>query len=958
MGGITSGIGIFSGINTAQLIDQLMAVEARPKQLIQNRILQLQLQSGAYLDLNTRLQSIRNAAQAFRLNSTFDARRAVSSDANVLGATAGNSASPGTYTFIVDRLVSTQQQLSRGFSDSDRTGLGLSSMTFESALARLDRDVALSDLNDGAGVQRGRIVVTDSASNSATIDLSRATTVQEALDAINGNGTAHVTASVSGGRLVIADNAGGTITVANAPGSTTATGLGVAGSGSGQVTGSVVYRLHGLTSLSALNDGAGVSIRHIAGTSPANLTITVDSTPVRVYLGEVRDADGTVTRSAAATVQDAVDRINEALAAAEGEGDITEVVASIDATNGRLVLTDTSGTQTLTVTEGAGGSTAADLGLMVSQTGATISGRRILAGLNTTLARGLNGGSGLSGDGVLNFTARDGHAFAVTIDTTASLSDIFAQVRAASGTGANGQPRISLALDSNGTGITVSDNTGGSGNLIITGTPGSDTAASLAIATAVGGVASATVSSGNLQRRYISAATALADLNAGRGVGTGTIRITDPSGAIATVIIGTNQRTVGDLIDQINAAGLKARARINAQGDGVEVYEDLSQGPAGPVKIKIEDASGSVAANLNLRGEASGTGGQNVLDGTYERRVTFNAADTLQQIVTKINSARPGATASIIRDGSGATPFRLNLSAAQAGLSGRFIVDAQGADLAWQSLDAGQNSRAFFGSTDAARGVVLGGSTNAIDGAVAGLRLDLLSPSEGAVTVTVSTDSQAIETAVNAFVTAINGALERVDSQSRYDAESRRGGPLLGDSTTIELKQAIYSLLQGAPIGVSGRYQRLAEVGITVGQGGRVQFNADTFRAAMNADPQAVKDLFAARVQTDDSQIEIEPGVFVRNPNAGSSFSSLGMMGRFEQLVTRYIDTSEGVLTRRAQGISGQVAQQNDRIAAIDVRLTARRQQLQTRFAAMERAIQQLQGQQSALGSLGSISLR
>ena len=38
MGTITSGIGLVSGINTGQIIDQLMALESRPKTLLQTRI--------------------------------------------------------------------------------------------------------------------------------------------------------------------------------------------------------------------------------------------------------------------------------------------------------------------------------------------------------------------------------------------------------------------------------------------------------------------------------------------------------------------------------------------------------------------------------------------------------------------------------------------------------------------------------------------------------------------------------------------------------------------------------------------------------------------------------------------------------------------------------------------------------------------------------------------------------
>jgi flagellar capping protein FliD len=52
MGGITSSVGIFSGINSASLIDQLLAIEARPKTLAQNRMVQIQGQQAAYLDIS------------------------------------------------------------------------------------------------------------------------------------------------------------------------------------------------------------------------------------------------------------------------------------------------------------------------------------------------------------------------------------------------------------------------------------------------------------------------------------------------------------------------------------------------------------------------------------------------------------------------------------------------------------------------------------------------------------------------------------------------------------------------------------------------------------------------------------------------------------------------------------------------------------------------------------------
>ena len=182
MGGISSG-GLISGIDTQALINSLIQVAARPRTLAQNRLLQLQSQQAAYLDLNTQLGSLRSAASAFRSQNVFRSKLATSSNDDVLSATASIGAQPGSYSFIVDRLVSSQQMLSRGFQDRDTSAIGAESFTFESILGRVDRDLSLNALNDGEGVTRGKIRIND-GSTIAEVDLSRVGTVGAVLDAI------------------------------------------------------------------------------------------------------------------------------------------------------------------------------------------------------------------------------------------------------------------------------------------------------------------------------------------------------------------------------------------------------------------------------------------------------------------------------------------------------------------------------------------------------------------------------------------------------------------------------------------------------------------------------------------------------------------------------------------------------------------------------------------------------
>ena len=303
MGGI-SGSGLISGIDTASLIEQLIAVSSGPKNLAQNRLLQLQFQQAAYFDLNSQLGSLKTAAAAFRVDSIFQTKKATSSNPDVLTATTTVGAQPGTYTFIVDRLVSSRQLFSRGFQDKDVSAVGASQFTIESILGRLDRDISLSALNDGNGIERGSIRIND-GTTSAEIDLSRAATVQDVLDEINNAGL-NITASVRDGSFFV----DGAQTITNVGTAETAESLGLRGGTAGinidgVFEGFRVYELTGNITLAGLNDGNGVDYN--SGTTvvegvATDFKVTVNGITVNVGLGEIRERDDNGTPATPATI--------------------------------------------------------------------------------------------------------------------------------------------------------------------------------------------------------------------------------------------------------------------------------------------------------------------------------------------------------------------------------------------------------------------------------------------------------------------------------------------------------------------------------------------------------------------------------------------------------------------------------------------------------------------------------
>lgn len=962
MSGISSGIGPFSGINTAQLIDQLLALEARPKQQMQTRVIGLQQSRAAYLDINSSLMAFKTAAQKFRLSSVFKTSKAESSNPAVLTASAGTNAAAGSYQFLVKRLVTTQQVLSRAFTDAASSGVGATAFSFELGGGDLSTDTRLSELNGGSGVERGKIIITDAAGGSATVDLSTAVTVSDVLEAINTTSAVRVRASIDGDRIRITDlntSGSGSLTIANAAGSATATSLGIAKTASAgfgnSVTGDRVRTLSGASALSILNDGTGVNFRDASD----DLIITArDGSVHNIKLGLVThidpgaDPDSTaddttvVDQTRATTLQDVINYIN-----AQTGGKVT---AALNAEKTGLVLTDTTGasdSNLIVRSSGNNRTTAADLGIETSETGvasATVNGRRLISGLNSVLVRNLNGGAGIT-ESVLSITDRSGLVTAVTISAAAlggSVDDIVNDINGQLSAGGNGV-RIRVNRAGNGLAL-VDDLSGGTGNIAASG------AGAEALGIAASGATGGAFNGSNLQAKWIGRATTISSLNGGKGIGTGTIRITDASGAVNTLNITDSIRTVDDLLQFLgNAPSVRISADINSRGDGI-VIRDASGGTG---TLRIEDVSGTVARSLNLVGSDDNSDGRIEIDGSYERIVTFAATDSLNTVASKINSAGVGVTAAVIRDGSG---FRLSLTSLRSGAIGRATIDTGALDLSLSTLTRGDDAVAFYGSGDPARAVLLTSSTNTLDNVIQGVTIDLRQTSDSPVNVVVSRDTEAMEKSINDFVTAYNAVLDKLARYDSYNSETKQSTALFGDATIRSIRDGLRNLVQGTPDGVTGSFKRFFEVGLKVGSQSKLEFNREKFRTAFEQDAASVEALFAARdaVPRETTVVisqEGEPEIRVTNTSNASQFTRLGLAEKLAEFAAGMTSTVDGTLTRRGRTLDDQIRGQQTRMTSFDARLATKRARLERQFASMEQAIATLQTQSGALNTLSTL---
>ena len=613
MSRIQSSVGLVSGIPIEDTVNQLMQIASRPRDLLVSRLQETQGERTAIDTLSALVLGLRSSLSSLSSSTTFATRSAASTSEAVSVAIQSGATPPvASYEFTPLQTASANQFVSQSFTSLDDLG-ALGSLNLQVG-GHVDGGVELNNINGGLGFDSGRIRITDRSGLTETIDLRGATTIDDVVNSINSAEEIDVTASTSGGSLVLTDNSGGsgTLRVREIGLGTTAESLGLDTTASGStLTGDNIYQLGNSTRLSALNDGLGVRI-------------TNDLTEVDDLVFTLRDGTGAtesvgVDLSNAATIADVVDAINN-------DSDLTgRVRAEIGGDGLSLQVEDlTSGAGTFSIANGTLGSAADDLGLTGNTTGSTISGSRVLSGLRDTLVSNLNGGQGFTLESIVIDDQNGGNA---TIDLSGAetLEEILTEINN------TGAVNVTASINESRSGILITDNnTTITSNLTISNGTTGTTATDLGIEV---DASTATQDGGSLSRSLVSEATSLASLNGGTGINLGDFRITNSAGTVIAIDLntaGTEAETLGDVIDRINSASTNSvagiTASINSTGDGILLTD--TAGGSGTLTV-AEVGNGTAAAELNLLGASTATddSGNQIINGTTRFSIDLTTLD-------------------------------------------------------------------------------------------------------------------------------------------------------------------------------------------------------------------------------------------------------------------------------------------------------------------------------------------
>jgi flagellar hook-associated protein 2 len=185
-------LGGFSGINTDQMIQQLMYIERKPIRRMEESKSEINNQIDAWQKINTGLDTLKN--KALDLDGVFAEMSAASSDESILTASATENATSGTYDIDVTQLA----QAHRVASDSAETITGNTGDDANTAL-NLTADGTFTISAGGTNIQVGDETSIDS--NTSLNDL--ADLINNDNDNTDGDGNDLVKASIIDNKLVL-----------------------------------------------------------------------------------------------------------------------------------------------------------------------------------------------------------------------------------------------------------------------------------------------------------------------------------------------------------------------------------------------------------------------------------------------------------------------------------------------------------------------------------------------------------------------------------------------------------------------------------------------------------------------------------------------------------------------------------------------------------------------------------
>jgi flagellar hook-associated protein 2 len=261
-----------------------------------------------------------------------------------------------------------------------------------------------------------------------------------------------------------------------------------------------------------------------------------------------------------------------------------------------------------------------------------------------------------------------------------------------------------------------------------------------------------------------------------------------------------------------------------------------------------------------------------------------------------------------------------------AGQAGEMLLDASGAGIRFQQLVAAQDALLMLGAADAALpGPLATSRSNEFTELIGGLTVSVHGAANESVQISVTQTEEPILQQLDLFVEQYNKLVDKLDELTFFDEQQNTAGVLFGSVETLRIEFGFSNLLTARFSG-SGPIRSLEELGLSVGEDGKLELDGDKFRQRYTEDPAAIETFFAEE--------------------------QFGVAARFKTLTEQLSGEGNSLLLSRNTALQQSIQQNSGRISALTAALDSERESLLEQFFRLETVIGRLQSDLSAVSQI------
>ena len=330
--------------------------------------------------------------------------------------------------------------------------------------------------------------------------------------------------------------------------------------------------------------------------------------------------------------------------------------------------------------------------------------------------------------------------------------------------------------------------------------------------------------------------------------------------------------------------------------------------------------TGAITSAPTLTGETSHTVSTTTTGVTAVNAATTTTinvtTDTPAGVVSAINSANTGVTASLVDTGTGSNTYRILLSG-QSGSDGVFTVTST-PDLGFQDtanvLQSAQDSIISYDGLTVTR------SSNAINDVIDGATLNLVDTAASVVRLTVASDTSKLQSSIENVVGNYNDLNTLFGNLTDEDSGITLAGALANDTSAVRfLKDKIRDSLFGTSSTPSGGITSIRDLGVSVNQYGTMTFSTTDYDSAVLTNYDDIVTMLTANT-------------------SGESLYSTSAKGLAQDVATvldEFTDT-DGLVSVRETNATSNLAAHEAELTALETRMDQVYQRYLSQFAAME----------------------